>query len=200
MASCAVSSQIKRCGPSDFAHCRILSEMIDVYLDHEGGRAAEERGWWGDPGLSIQEACRRAMFAFGNEQARDGHQRPFSKSDLTSMGEQLAAGADALVGSSSFDDLYRRVERVLGVAPDSKPLLIYDVTRRLSYRFGLEPDVVYLHAGPRMGANALKPGFGRPRRRSLDEFPTSIRRRLTAAQAEDFLCLAAKFLRADLWD
>lgn len=119
---------------------------------------------------------------------------------LHAFAEQLARSAAVLGEAPGFDELYSGVERGLGLQRGRKPLLVYDVARRLAFRFGYEPEVVYLHAGAERGANALRRGLGQPRSRPLDDFPTSMRTRLTPEQAEDFLCIVGEWLRPELWD
>lgn len=200
MNSCAPVATVSACGPREFSVCRTLDEMVTLFLRQRNDRPAEERRWWGDRQLSFGEACERALFMLGNVDRRDAHQWVFSKADLREMAAALGRSEDGLVKSRSFSDLYRAVEKALGLAAGCKPLLVYDVTRRLGFRLALEPDEVYLHAGVAKGANALKSGLGAARARSLDSFPTSIRTRLTPAQAEDFLCLASSALHPGLWD
>jgi hypothetical protein len=137
----------------------------------------------------------------GREDGRDRHQRPFSTDALREIGHQLAVQRNAFDGDvSSFQDLYYRVEGAMGLRRHQRPLLVYDVASRLGYRLDVRPAEVWLHAGPKKGADALRPGLGRPRFRPLEDFPTSIRTRLTPAQAEDFLCLMASRLTPELWD
>jgi hypothetical protein len=146
-------------------------------------------------------ACQRAMFVLERLNVRDGsHQRPFSIAALRQMGERLATHELSLRQANDFEALRIAVEQALGYAPGEAPLLIYDVTHRLGHFLRKQPDQVYLHAGPEIGADNLKPGLGKPRRRPLADFPTSMRTRLTPAQAEDFLCVARKSLHPDLWD
>lgn len=197
----ALKEQRAGCPPLTFEGCRSLSEMVDVFLKARGTDHQLESAWWGDPALPFKKACRRAAFSYGNEDLRDGHQWVFTKAQLVEFASKLAAAEKRLsVPNQSFTSLYREVEGALGLRPKRKPLLVYDLTRRLGYRFGVEPDEVYLHAGVRTGAEALRKGLGKGRHRSLSDFPTSIRERLTPAQAEDFLCLAAPHLSPGLWD
>jgi hypothetical protein len=198
MSSCAGAPARRGCGPTSFEQCANLREMVDLFLVQRKGRREEEHAWWGDPALSVEEACRRALFGLGG--VRDTHQWIFGTADLDALGEQVALHSATLAAAEDFQDLYRRIEVAMGLRRNRKPLLVYDIAHRLGHRFGHAPTEVYLHAGPKNGAEALKPGLGLPRHRPLSDFPTSIHTRLSPAQAEDFLCLAANALRPDLWD
>jgi len=200
MSSCKPRRMASICGPADYSGYASLRKMVDHFIRERGYLMDTERDWWGNPDLPFAEACRRALFRLQNDQVRDGHQWTFSVDALDGFAKTLAHNRSSLESASTFQELYQGVERALRLAPNRKPLLIYDISRRLGFRLGRQPETVYLHAGTRAGANALKPGLGRPRTRPMAEFPTSIRTRLTPAQAEDFLCVASKWLRADLWD
>ena len=192
------SADPQSCGPLDFSAQPTLVAMVDHFLAVRGDRPARDRAWWGAPGLSLEAACRRAMFALEQDGVRDHHhQRPYSHETLHAMGARLVGHASEAWETMDFEALYHAIEGALEVR--HAPLLVYDVTYRLGQRFKTEPERVYLHAGPKAGADALRPGLGADRHRALDEFPTSIQR-LTAAQAEDFLCLANRSLHPGLWD
>jgi hypothetical protein len=66
-------------------------------------------------------------------------------------------------------------------------LTIYDITHRIGAHLGLAPERVYLHRGTRVGARALGLGRGRATL-ELRELPPEFHR-LTAAEAEDCLCI-----------
>jgi len=200
MSSCKPSRRSRGCAPTDYGRCKTLAQMIDLFLAERRGLQDRDTAWFGDRDLPLERACRRAFFALEDEDRRDDHQWTYDKNTLRALGERLAVWGGVPIAPPTFGDLYRSVERALGLRPNHKPLLVYDVARRLAFRFGREPEAVYLHAGARKGANALRVGLGRSRARSLDDFPTSMRARLTPAQAEDFLCVASKWLRPDLWD
>lgn len=200
MSSCKPPRPKRDCGPTDYGGCTTLRQMVDLFLADRRGLRAQEAAWYGDSGVEHAEGIRRAFFALEDVDRRDGHQWTYSKATLSALAKQLACSAAILKDAPGFEELYRGVERGLALQPNRKPLLVYDVTRRLAFRFGCEPGSVYLHAGTEKGANALRRGLGRPRSRPLDDFPTSIRTRLTSEQAEDFLCVASKWLRPGLWD
>lgn len=188
------------CGPTDYGGCTSLSQMVDRFLADRDDRCDQEVAWWGDPNISFGEACRRAVFALGAPGIRDSHQWTYRILDLNEASRRLDRASSLLQTARSFEQLYVSVAEALGLSPGAKPLLVYDVTRRLGYRFGLSPREVYLHAGAKAGAKALRTSLGCGRSRSIGDFPTSIRTRLTPAQTEDFLCLASKHLGPSLWD
>lgn len=195
--SCGPSTD--SCGRPDFRSCATLDAMIDLFLADRGRREDQEAAWYGDPALSLEQAIGRSMFMLGREDGRDRHQRPFSKEQLRDMGRRLAAQARDLDGDRPFPELYYCIERALGLRRHQRPLLVYDIASRLGHRLGIRPGEVWLHAGPRQGAEALRRGLGRPRFRPLSDFPAPIRDRLSEAQAEDFLCLAAPWLGPHFW-
>jgi hypothetical protein len=202
MTACGPSSTTS-CGPRarfDFAGCSTLAEMVDHFLAVRDDQTVREQNWWGAEGQTLEQACERAMFMLGRKRGRDRHQRPFSAADLTALGERLATGARSLEAAPDFESLRIAVEQALGYPPGGAPLLVYDVAQRLGCYLNKAPDQVYLHAGPKVGAENLKPGLGGSRRRPLIDFPTSVRTRLTPAEAEDFLCVARNALHPGLWD
>ncbi|ATC30998.1 hypothetical protein CA606_00785 [Caulobacter vibrioides] len=177
--------------------------MVDVYLLVWGDRPARELAWWGDQALTFEQAIRRAMFKLEGDGRRDGHQRSYSVADLAAMGARLTTHSLALKAAHDFDTLLTAVELGLGLAPRRSPLLVYDVAHRLGCYLKIPPQYVYLHAGPRVGAERLKAGLGRYRR--LDpadpaQLPTSLRMRLAPNQMENFLCVARRALHSSLWD
>jgi hypothetical protein len=82
--------------------------------------------------------------------------------------------------------------------PDRSPiaglgeLTIYDISHRIGAYLGSMPTEIYLHAGTRKGAKAL--GLDTNRKSiPMTELPAPLQR-LTAAQAEDVLCIYHKVL------
>lgn len=70
--------------------------------------------------------------------------------------------------------------------PGVGALTVYDTSLRIAAFLGVEPREVYLHAGPLKGARSL--GVPRQLRRvPLADLPAPLSR-LTAGEAEDFLC------------
>ncbi len=203
MSACGSSSNAA-CKPADFEMCATLAQMVDIYLMIWGDRPARELAWWGDQSLRFDQAIRRAMFKLEGEGRRDGHQRYYSAADLGAMGARLIKHASAFnKARGNFETLRTTVEQGLGLAPGRSPLLVYDIAHRLGCYLKTAPQHVYLHAGPSIGAERLKPGLGRHRCLDPDDpaqLPTSLRKRLTPDQIENFLCVARRALRPGLWD
>jgi len=203
MSACGMRAN-DNCAPATFDECGTLAKMVDHYMSVRGDRHARDLAWWGDQALTLDRAIHRAMFQLEGEGKRDRHQRPFSSAQLSAMGARLVSYAPALKQArGSFERLHKAVEQGLGLAPGRSPLLVYDVSYRLGCYLEAPPRQVYLHAGPKVGAVRLKPALRRYRR--LDpadpaQLPKSLRTRLTPDQIENFLCVARRALRADLWD
>jgi hypothetical protein len=188
------------CKTSDLKSCETLVEMVAAYQEEYAKAEIEEQEWWGDQTLSYRERCRRALFAFGDANKRDSHQWVYSLAFLQERAERLFTRLAEPEDDTSFEDLYQRVELALEVPPNRKPLLIYDVTKRIGTRSKTKPENVYLHAGAKIGAQNLGVTLKANKRfYPLVDFPLSIRK-LTPAQAEDFLCLAKDHLALALRD
>ena len=100
---------------------------------------------------------------------------------------RLLDSETAIAAVTSFDDLHTLVADATSDLKQLGPLYRYDVALRISYKVGVAPDVVYLHAGTRTGAAALGLDVKRatiPR----NEFPPPLRSR-SAAEIEDILCI-----------
>jgi hypothetical protein len=100
---------------------------------------------------------------------------------------RLQACAARLRRCRSFEELHKVIKQQIGGIHGIGPLTVYDVANAIGANMGLEPKLVYLHAGTAAGAKAL--GLGH-RRETLDpaELPAEFRR-LRPREAEDCLCM-----------
>jgi hypothetical protein len=94
---------------------------------------------------------------------------------------------DDLRSARDFSELVTIVRNAFRSIGGVGPLAIYDVAERIGWYLGIRPAEVHLHCGARMGARALGRD-GRSATLEMCELPSALRR-LTPAQAEDFLCL-----------
>ncbi len=95
--------------------------------------------------------------------------------------------------SDAFRRVLELVEIVVRKIKGLGPLAAYDATELLGYRFEFEPQMVYLHAGTRVGAVKLLGAAAIGANESLPlaafvDFPVAD---LSAPELEDFLCIYA---------
>ena len=125
--------------------------------------------------------------AQGPSGKRLNHQRRIPRSALEQATSRLLEAEQSLGSCKSFGELHELVQRTIGTIPKIGELTVYDTALRLGAFLGLEPEVVFLHAGTRIGASHL--GIdGKRRTVTVDELPeplTSLRPR----EIEDCLCI-----------
>jgi hypothetical protein len=118
---------------------------------------------------------------------RHPHQRRLKAAVLAEAHRRLLASALAIRGCVSFDELHLLVKDRIGSLRGIGALTVYDISNHIGAHLGLEPEVVYLHAGAAAGAKALGSDH---RRDTLDpaELPVAFRQ-LRPREVEDCLCL-----------
>lgn len=82
------------------------------------------------------------------------------------------------------------IGRVRGIGPTT----VYDVSLAIGAKFGLEPELIYLHAGTLDGARAIGLSVRGLRALPMDAFPSAFRR-LRPYEVEDCLCIYKHELR-----
>jgi hypothetical protein len=123
---------------------------------------------------------------------RHPHQRRRRASTLAAAERRLLAVKSLLRQASSFTALHDVIHAAIRPIRGIGSLTIYDIATRIGGYVGLEPKVVYLHAGTAEGAKAL----GLSARKTL--CPKTLPRvfhRLRPREIEDCLCIYA----SDLW-
>lgn len=139
---------------------------------------------------SLEEALDVAGLCRNADGKRHGHQRRIPEAVLRKA--RLRLGKADPRRASSFADLHNLVEHTIRPIRGIGPLAVYDITHRLGCYLGLEPEEVYLHAGTKVGANAL--GFARARTLDPADLPRAFRR-LRPHEIEDCLCIYKDELR-----
>lgn len=137
---------------------------------------------------SLTEAIFSAARCMLPNGRRHSHQRRIPKIALGEAEQRLLAAERALAGAGRFDDLYAIIANELRQVRSIGPLTIYDIATRIGSHLGWQPERVYLHAGTRVGANAIgvKGRNGVPVR--IDTFPAELRV-LSAYHLENLLCI-----------
>jgi len=123
---------------------------------------------------------------------RHGHQRRIEKDAITVVQQVLIP--KKLKGMKSFEELHAHVTATCSGIKGIGQLYIYDAALRIGAALGLSPELVYLHAGTKMGVRAL----GLNAKNSslpVNAFPKPIQK-LKPHEIEDFLCIFKEELKA----
>lgn len=159
--------------------------IVAAFIDHHRKRADDELEFCrGLP--SLREAVRTAALARTREGTRHPHQRRIPAAVLHESAAHLLSIVDQLEECRSFDELHDLVSSVIGPIHGIGRLTAYDTAARIGAHRGLEPAIVYLHAGTAIGARAL--GF--TGKRTLDPrlLPSAFGV-LRPREIEDCLCI-----------
>jgi hypothetical protein len=182
------------CGPSRPSRCsdgssggaESLEALVDSYLANEALDAVEEARFFGDRRISFVGAVERAACSVIDEGLHP-HQHRLGYARMRDCASVLRGHAATLAAAPDFAALHGALERILRPIGGYGALAIYDIAERIGWYRGLEPEHVYLHSGTREGALVLDPSF-RGDTVGVSDLPPEIRR-LTPAQAENFLCI-----------
>ena len=130
-------------------------------------------------------AIRRAAFCETKDGKRHAHQRRIPRALLEQIETKLQAIRRKLSNAADFAALHRLVNAEIGSLKGIGALTVYDIAQRIGAYFGKAPELVYLHAGTRVGART----FGI----SGDSFDPKILpkpfARLAPSEIEDCLCI-----------
>lgn len=118
---------------------------------------------------------------------RHPHQTRLSTAALQESQRRLVVRIADVLNVESFDELIDLIEETIRLPVKGiGELAVTDISLRIGARIGLEPTMVYLHSGTRIGAKIL--GFdGRRRTLEMSELPAEFGV-LKACEVEDLLC------------
>lgn len=136
---------------------------------------------------ALRDAVRLAGLAQRPHGKRFRHQQRIPGAVLTRSANRLVRSIKHIERCESFHALFRIVRRAIGGIPGIGELTVYDTALRIGAKLDLHPDRVYLHAGTRAGAKALRLDHGADWL-SLDALPVAMRK-LSPQQVEDILCI-----------
>ncbi len=162
------------------------SKVVDDYIARFRPKCQAELDWFGGQS-TLRDAVRVAALATDEGGKRCSHQRRIRRDVLLQAHAALLDGLGEIRSSKSFEKLLSTIEFRLSLITGIGPLMIYDTSLRIGRKLGLKPTAVFLHAGTRLGAQALRLNT---RRRSIptDEFPPAFQR-LETHEIEDVLCI-----------
>ena len=142
----------------------------------------------------VQEAARRAAWSRDAGNKKHPHQWHLKNKVLEEISEKLVSAPFNAV--QSFEDIRQIViqiviqNRISGFGP----VAIYDTAYRIGRYMKIEPEVVYLHAGVRIGAKTF--GIVHKDKRwitseELEQYPPlkQLAKEETMAAVENFLCV-----------
>jgi hypothetical protein len=116
---------------------------------------------------------------------RFAHQWRIPRQVLRKAARRLVRAS--LESARSFEQLHQLISDTIGSIRGIGELMIYDTAHRIGARLGLRPQHVYLHAGVRDGAKALRLNHS-ANKLSVGQLPPEFRR-LRPEQVEDCLCI-----------
>jgi hypothetical protein len=167
-----------------------FDEIVSDYMRQYRDNARAERRFF-EMQRSPTAAIRKAALCELPSGKRHPHQRRIPKNLLKDAETRLQAIRRKLATAADFYALHRLVEDGIGSIEGIGSLTVYDMSHRIGAHFGKAPQLVYLHAGTRIGARVFNI--------SGDSFdPRVLPRafsRLTASEVEDCLCIYKDELR-----
>ncbi|PZQ88720.1 MAG: hypothetical protein DI534_11240 [Leifsonia xyli] len=169
-----------------------LDEAIVACYRLGDGVRERERMWWLAEELSFADLLERVGQARMADGKRHPHQRRLPQRVLDACSAGLRAAERDIRAAPRFHHLITIVDSIFAPIRGAGELAVYDAADRLRHRLGLESEnLVYLHAGARIGARRLAGG-----RLANDDgwsilhsqLPSGLQV-LSTHEAEDVLCI-----------
>jgi hypothetical protein len=163
-----------------------LEEIVADYIQCHRRNAEKEQRWFAiQP--TLEDAISFAALARSPSGKRLSHQCRIPESALTESRQRLLSLEASLSQASSFENLLEIVSLAIKPIPGIGDLTVYDTALRIGAKLGLEPSVVFLHAGTREGARILcldvSCGYV-----ELSKLPPDFQK-LKPREVEDILCM-----------
>jgi hypothetical protein len=175
-----------------FREYRNYRDVVRAYITDYRADAAAELEFFRTR-RSLMEAIDIATRSTMGNGKRHPHQRRLPSRVLRAAGRRLRAAAQTLRACRSFAALHDVIHDKIATIRGIGPLTTYDVATRIGSKLGLEPELVYLHAGTLVGARAL--GLDSGDTLEPKALPSAFRL-LRPREIEDCLCIYASNLPA----
>lgn len=161
--------------------------IIRHYKSNHRPRKENEHNWFRRQS-SIESVITNATEAKDERGKRYSHQRRIHKNSIREAKTVLLENADDINKSDSFHRLWLLVRNLIRPISGIGDLYIYDTALRIGAFLNFLPNKVYLHAGTRKGARALKHPEWKNYWIELEKLPTELKE-LSADEIEDVLCI-----------
>ena len=180
----------RRCSPRDAGSIKSHGDVVRAYIrDYRDDAAAELDFFRKQP--SLGKAIHFAALSIDCDGKRHSHQRRLSAQVLGTAKRNLETAASLLRRCQSFAELHEVVRARIGMIRGIGPLTVYDIATRVGGHLGLEPELVYVHAGTAEGARAL--GLDGAKTLAPEKLPRAFQV-LKPREMEDCLCIYASDL------
>src|SRR5208283_4861136 len=128
-----------------------LDEIVSDYIREYRDDARAEMRFF-EIQRSSSSAIRKAALCERPSRKRHPHQRRIPKALLEQAEARLQAIGRKLARAADFSALHRLVEDAIGSINGIGVLTVHDIAHRIGAHFAKVPQLVYLHAGTRIGA------------------------------------------------
>lgn len=163
-----------------------LKAIVRTYVRKIRPRAQAEIDWFAHQ-PSLGAAIETAALAVNSHGKRYSHQRRLKKAALRQALRALLHELEEIEQSRDFDELFRLINAAVKTIPGIGELYVYDTSLRIGAKLNMFPTAIYLHAGTRLGAQAL----------GLDDSAATLKvsalprefRTLEPHELEDVLCI-----------
>lgn len=164
-----------------------LRSLVENYIKEHRPRALRERDFFMSM-PSLQIAIHHAAFALDDRTPpkRYSHQCRIRRAPMQQAEKYLIAAQKKLGAMTTFDGLHSFLAGMFTKIPGLGVLYTYDTALRLGFFLRLEPELVYLHAGTKVGARAL--GVTASQTVRVSSLPRALQV-LPAHEIENFLCI-----------
>lgn len=164
----------------------VIKDIVAHYIQHRRKRAADEYLWFANQ-RTLKEAVSCAALALSEAGKRLSHQRRIPQSVLDESQRLLLASLPRIAKAKSFEDMHQIVKSIIQPISGIGALAVYDTALRIGAKLKLEPNVVFIQAGARTGAQRLGLSVSQESI-AVTAFPGAFQK-LRPREIEDALCI-----------
>jgi hypothetical protein len=138
---------------------------------------------------SLTDVIKIAVLSRDIYNKKHNHQHRIENFQLQMFLEKISLLEHKIQAVNKFDELLNLIvkEKIIGIGP----LALYDIALRIGYYIKIKPELIYLHAGAKTGANNF---FGRKIKNNYltkEEFVSKVDdfKNFSCEEIEAFLCI-----------